>query len=76
VHHPVITRTLRRNGELSIIVLTVRDHETDQIIGLELGADDYVTKLFSPHELVARTRSVLRKHAGISYRPRPSGRGT
>jgi DNA-binding response OmpR family regulator len=48
VHHPVTTRTLRRNGELPIIVLTVRDHETDRIIGLELVADDYLTKSFGP----------------------------
>ena len=59
-----VTRTLRRNGELPIIMLTARDDETDRIIGLELGADDYVTKPFSPRELVARVRAVLRGHAG------------
>jgi DNA-binding response OmpR family regulator len=59
-----VTRTLRRNGELPIIMLTARDDETDRIIGLELGADDYVTKPFSPRELVARVRAVLRRHAG------------
>ncbi len=58
-----VTRTLRRNGELPIIMLTARDDETDRIIGLELGADDYVTKPFSPRELVARVRAVLRRHA-------------
>jgi DNA-binding response OmpR family regulator len=59
-----VTRTIRRNGELPIIMLTARDDETDRIIGLELGADDYVTKPFSPRELVARVRAVLRRHAG------------
>jgi DNA-binding response OmpR family regulator len=59
-----VTRTLRRNGDLPIIMLTARDDETDRIIGLELGADDYVTKPFSPRELVARVRAVLRRHAG------------
>ncbi|CAA9448614.1 MAG: Phosphate regulon transcriptional regulatory protein PhoB (SphR) [uncultured Rubrobacteraceae bacterium] len=59
-----VTWTLRRNGELPIIMLTARDDETDRIIGLELGADDYVTKPFSPRELVARVRAVLHGHAG------------
>ena len=59
-----VTRAIRRSGELPIIVLTARDDETDRIIGLELGADDYVTKPFSPRELVARVRAVLRRHAG------------
>jgi DNA-binding response OmpR family regulator len=59
-----VTRTLRRSGEVPIIMLTARSDETDRIIGLELGADDYVTKPFSPRELVARVRAVLRRHAG------------
>ena len=63
-----VTRALRRNGELPIIMLTARDDETDRIIGLELGADDYVTKPFSPRELVARVRAVLRRHAGSGER--------
>jgi DNA-binding response OmpR family regulator len=58
-----VTRALRRNGDLPIIMLTARDDETDRVIGLELGADDYVTKPFSPRELVARVRAVLRRHA-------------
>ena len=62
-----VTRTLRRDGELPIIMLTARDDETDRIIGLELGADDYVTKPFSPRELVARVRAVLRRHASASH---------
>jgi DNA-binding response OmpR family regulator len=59
-----VTRALRRDGDLPIIMLTARDDETDRIIGLELGADDYVTKPFSPRELVARIRAVLRRRAG------------
>ncbi len=59
-----VTRALRRDGELPIIMLTARDDETDRVIGLELGADDYVTKPFSPRELVARIRAVLRRHSG------------
>lgn len=59
-----VTRAVRRDGELPIIMLTARDDETDRIIGLELGADDYVTKPFSPRELVARVRAVLRRRAG------------
>jgi DNA-binding response OmpR family regulator len=57
-----VTRSLRRDGDLPIIMLTARDDETDKLIGLELGADDYVTKPFSPRELVARVRAVLRRH--------------
>ena len=59
-----VTRSLRRAGNLPIIMLTARDDETDKLVGLELGADDYVTKPFSPRELVARVRAVLRRHAG------------
>jgi DNA-binding response OmpR family regulator len=59
-----VTRAIRRSVELPIIMLTARDDETDRIIGLELGADDYVTKPFSPRELVARVRAVLRRHSG------------
>jgi DNA-binding response OmpR family regulator len=58
-----VTRALRRDGEVPIIMLTARDDETDRILGLELGADDYVTKPFSPRELVARIRAVLRRNA-------------
>ena len=65
-----VTRALRRDGELPIIMLTARDDETDRIIGLELGADDYITKPFSPRELVARVRAVLRRHAGGGRAPR------
>ena len=56
-----VTRSLRRNGSVPIIMLTARADESDTLVGLELGADDYVTKPFSPKELVARVRSVLRR---------------
>src|SRR6202163_1578005 len=56
-----VTRALRREGEVPIIMLTARTDESDKLVGLELGADDYLTKPFSPKELVARVRSVLRR---------------
>jgi DNA-binding response OmpR family regulator len=58
-----VTRRLRRDSGVPIIMLTARDDETDKVVGLELGADDYVTKPFSPRELAARVRAVLRRHA-------------
>jgi DNA-binding response OmpR family regulator len=57
-----VTRRLRRDSGVPIIMLTARDDETDKVVGLELGADDYVTKPFSPRELEARVRAVLRRH--------------
>ena len=59
-----VTRALRRDAGVPIIMLTARAAETDRVVGLELGADDYVTKPFSPRELVARVRAVLRRHEG------------
>jgi DNA-binding response OmpR family regulator len=59
-----VTRRLRRDSGVPIIMLTARDEETDKIVGLELGADDYVAKPFSPRELTARVRAVLRRHGG------------
>ncbi len=56
-------RSEERTRELPIILLTARVHEEDKILGLEAGADDYVTKPFSPKELVARVRAVLRRRA-------------
>jgi DNA-binding response OmpR family regulator len=56
-----VTRALRRDTGLPIIMLTARAAEADTVVGLELGADDYVTKPFSPRELVARVRAVLRR---------------
>jgi DNA-binding response OmpR family regulator len=56
-----VARALRREGEVPIIMLTARTEEADRVSGLELGADDYVTKPFSPREVVARVRAVLRR---------------
>lgn len=56
-----ITRHVRERGDTPIIMLTARSQETDRIAGLEMGADDYVTKPFSPQELVSRVRAVLRR---------------
>jgi DNA-binding response OmpR family regulator len=63
-----VTRRLRRDSGVPIIMLTARDDETDKVVGLELGADDYVTKPFSPRELVARVRAILRRHAAAGDR--------
>lgn len=56
-----VCRRIRAGSDVPIIMLTARDAEVDKIVGLELGADDYVTKPFSPRELVARVRAVLRR---------------
>jgi DNA-binding response OmpR family regulator len=56
-----VARTLRRTSSVPIVMLTARGDETDRVVGLELGADDYVVKPFSPKELVARVRAVLRR---------------
>jgi DNA-binding response OmpR family regulator len=56
-----LCRWIRSTSELPVIMLTARGEEADRIVGLELGADDYVTKPFSPRELAARVRSVLRR---------------
>jgi DNA-binding response OmpR family regulator len=56
-----LCRRLRAGGDVPILILTARDEEVDRIIGLELGADDYLTKPFSPRELVARVRAILRR---------------
>jgi DNA-binding response OmpR family regulator len=58
-----LCRWIRRRGDLPVIMLTARGEESDRIVGLELGADDYVTKPFSPRELAARVRTVLRRAA-------------
>ncbi|HYN88556.1 MAG TPA: response regulator transcription factor [Ardenticatenaceae bacterium] len=59
-----VCRALRRESDVPIIMLTARVEETDRLIGLELGADDYIAKPFSPRELVARVRAVLRRARG------------
>jgi two-component system alkaline phosphatase synthesis response regulator PhoP len=61
-----VCRSLRREGNTPIIMLTARIEEADKLVGLELGADDYISKPFSPRELVARVRTVLRRASGDS----------
>jgi DNA-binding response OmpR family regulator len=56
-----VARALRRESSVPIVMLTARDDELDRVLGLEIGADDYVTKPFSPRELVARIRAILRR---------------
>lgn len=64
-----ICRRIRQESDVPIIMLTARDQETDRIVGLELGADDYITKPFSPREVVARVRAVLRRVRGTVQPP-------
>jgi DNA-binding response OmpR family regulator len=64
-----ILRTLRTRGDIPVILLTARAEEIDRVLGLELGADDYVVKPFSPRELVARVRTVLRRTQGGAATP-------
>ena len=59
-----VCRRLRAEADVPIIMLTARSDDVDRIVGLELGADDYVTKPFNPRELVARVRAVLRRYQG------------
>ncbi|HEY7937575.1 MAG TPA: response regulator transcription factor [Candidatus Limnocylindrales bacterium] len=56
-----VIRAIRRESNMPVVILTARDDELDKLIGLELGADDYITKPFSPRELVARVKAVLRR---------------
>jgi two-component system response regulator RegX3 len=58
-----VCRELRRRSSVPVIMVTAKDSEVDKVVGLELGADDYVTKPYSPRELVARVRAVLRRGA-------------
>ena len=60
-----VCRELRRDSEVPIIMLTARGEETDRVVGLELGADDYVVKPFSAREVVARIRAVLRRSGAV-----------
>ena len=61
-----VTRRLQALGGVPLIMLTARGEETDRVVGLELGADDYVTKPFSPRELVARVKAVLRRTSAVA----------
>jgi two-component system, OmpR family, alkaline phosphatase synthesis response regulator PhoP len=63
-----VARELRRSSAVPIVMLTARGEESDRIVGLELGADDYLVKPFSPKELVARVRAVLRRTNGSMVR--------
>ena len=65
-----VCRVMRRDADVPIIMLTARIEETDRLIGLELGADDYVVKPFSPREIVARVRAVIRRTEGVPVRPK------
>jgi DNA-binding response OmpR family regulator len=64
-----LCRWIRSRSELPVIMLTARGEEADRIVGLELGADDYVTKPFSPRELATRVRTVLRRSGRVDTQP-------
>jgi two-component system response regulator RegX3 len=71
-----VCRELRRRSDVPIIMVTARGTETDRIVGLELGADDYVVKPFSGDEVIARIRAVLRRAPGGTRRPEPATVGS
>ena len=64
-----VARSIRKESDVPIIMLTAKAEETDRLIGLELGADDYIVKPFSPREVVARVKAVLRRSGGQSSPP-------
>jgi two-component system, OmpR family, alkaline phosphatase synthesis response regulator PhoP len=66
-----VCRKIRKEDDVPIIMLTARDEETDRLIGLEIGADDYVTKPFSPREVVARAKVILRRTHKTVIKPEP-----
>lgn len=68
-----LCRSLRRTSQVPIVILSARDEETDRLIGLELGADDYIAKPFSNRELVARIRAILRRTQGGAQSATPRG---
>src|SRR5205823_4678344 len=67
-----VCRRIRRESQVPIIMLTARSDDVDKIVGLELGADDYLTKEFNPRELVARVKAVLRRSGAVEPASRPS----
>ena len=67
-----VCRELRQSSDVPVLFLTARDDEVDRILGLEMGADDYVTKPFSPREIVARVKAVLRRGREVSAGARTS----
>jgi DNA-binding response OmpR family regulator len=66
-----LCRQVRRTSDVPVIILTARDDEIDRVLGLELGADDYVTKPFSPRELVARVKAILRRAGAGTAKEEP-----
>lgn len=68
-----VCRQLRRTSAVPIIMLTARVEEADMLIGLEIGADDYIAKPFSPRELIARVAAVLRRTQALPPRQKPPG---
>jgi two-component system, OmpR family, response regulator RegX3 len=70
-----VCRELRARGNVPVIMLTAKDSEIDKVVGLELGADDYVTKPYSFRELLARVRAVLRRQGGAETPAEPVGDG-
>ena len=66
-----LAQKLREESSIPIIILTGKHDEADRVMGLELGADDYVTKPFSPRELLARMRAVLRRYQSAQPRAAP-----
>lgn len=68
-----ICRRIRASSSLPIIILTAKGEEVDRIVGLEIGADDYVSKPFNQRELLARIRSILRRSSGDAAHPRTTG---
>ena len=64
-----VCRQIRASSDVPILMLTARDDDVDKIVGLEVGADDYLTKPFNPRELVARIKSILRRSAGAHRKP-------
>ena len=67
-----VCRRLRESSAIPVLFLTARDEELDRILGLELGGDDYVTKPFSPREIVARVRAILRRASPANHLPSPA----
>jgi len=70
-----VCRQLRKTSTVPVIMVTARDSEVDKVVGLELGADDYVTKPYSSRELIARIRAVLRRGGDADHAPQPHPRG-
>jgi DNA-binding response OmpR family regulator len=71
-----VTRELRRRGDTPILMLTARAEDIDRIVGLELGADDYLTKPFNPREMVARVKAILRRSDPLVRAGRPTDVGS